>query len=140
MNKTTVLTIVMVSVAAGFSLTAIANEKPSPDFQNVMKSNAATNMALKGHVSAKDYDAIAADAATFKANYSKIEAFWTAKKADDAIALAKAGAKGAADLEIAAKAKNDEGIAAATTAIGGTCAGCHKQHREQLPDKTYEIK
>ena len=140
MNKRIILRVVMFIAPVWFGLAAIANEKPSADFQNVMKSNAATNMALKGHVSAKDYDAIVADAATFKGNFAKIEAFWTEKKVDDAIAAAKAGAKGAADLEIAAKAKNDEGITAATTAIGGTCAACHKQHREQLPDKTYEIK
>ena len=77
---------------------------------------------------------------TFKAEFAKIEAFWTAKKVDDAVALAKTAAKGAADLEIAAKAKNDEGITAASTAIGGTCSGCHTAHREQLPDKSYEIK
>jgi hypothetical protein len=85
-------------------------------------------------------DAIAADAATVKANFAKIEAFWTAKKVDDAITFAKTGATGAADLETAAKAKNDAGIASANMAIGGTCGGCHRAHREQLPDKSYEIK
>jgi cytochrome c556 len=140
MSNRTVLPVVMVMATIGLGITAIANEKPTAEFQSIMKSNSATNMALKEHVSAKNYDAIAADAATFKANFTKIEAFWTAKKVDDAIALAKTGAKGAADLEMAAKAKNDDGITAATSAIGGTCAGCHKMHREQLPDKTYEIK
>ena len=28
----------------------------------------------------------------------------------------------------------------AVAAVTGTCGACHKQNREQLPDKTYEIK
>jgi cytochrome c556 len=117
-----------------------ANEKPTADFQAAMKSNGATNGALRMHVMAKDYDAIVKDADTLKANYAKVEPFWAAKKADDAIALAKKGAMAAADLETAARAKNDEQIGAAAMALGSTCQGCHMAHREQLPDKTFEIK
>ena len=127
---------------AGFGLSLAANDKPTPEFQNIMKSNAATNgaMGLRAHITAKDYDAIAKDAATFKENFSKIEAFWTQKKVDDAIKLAKTGHEGAEDLEKAAKAKDDAGIMAAQMKIGATCGGCHMAHREQLPDKTFEIK
>ncbi len=138
MRRTVELALVMVVVA--FGLSVVAQEKPTADFQNVMKSNGATNMALGMHIMAKDYAGIAADAATLKANYAKIEAFWTAKKADDAIAISKTGVQGATDLETAAKAMNDDGIAAARKAVGGTCAGCHMAHRTQLPDKTFEIK
>ena len=138
MRRTIVPAVVM--VVAVFGLGIIAAEKPTPEFQNVMKSNGATNGALRMHITAKDYDAIVADAVTLKDNYAKIEAFWTAKKVDDAIASAKAGAKGAADLEIAAKAKSDDGIAAASKVVASTCGSCHMAHREQLPDKTFEIK
>ena len=140
MHRMIALSLGTIVAVAGFGLGLAANEKPTPEFQNIMKSNGATNAALRMHVQAKDYDGIAADAATLKANYAKIETFWTAKKVDDAIAFAKSGAKGAADLETAAKAKNDEGVAAASRAVASTCAGCHMAHREQLPDKTYEIK
>ena len=132
----------LLTMAIAFGLTALANEKPTTEFQNIMKSNAATNgaMGLRAHITAKDYDAIAKDAATFKENFSKIEAFWTQKKVDDAVKLAKTGHEGAEDLEKAAKAKDDAGIMAAQMKIGGTCGGCHMAHREQLPDKTFEIK
>ncbi len=140
MHRTVVLALAMVAGVAALGLSVIANEKPTAEFQNLMKSNSAANGALRTHVGAKDYDAIAADAITLKDNYAKIEAFWTAKKVDDAIAFAKTGSKGAADLEVAAKAKNDEGIAAASKAVASTCGGCHMAHREQLPDKTFEIK
>jgi len=56
----------LLTMAIAFGLTALANEKPTTEFQNIMKSNAATNgaMGLRAHITAKDYDAIAKDAAT----------------------------------------------------------------------------
>ena len=132
----------LLTAAFVFGLNVMANEKPTPEFQELMKSNAAAagQTGLRGHVPAKDYDAIAKDAATLKANFAKIEAFWTQKKVEDAIKLSKDGGKAAADLETAAKAKDDAGITAAMGKITPTCGGCHTAHREQLPDKTYEIK
>lgn len=125
-----------------FSFGVMANEKPTPEFQDLMKSNSAANgpTGLRAHVPAKDYEAIAKDAAILKANYAKISAFWTKKNVDDAIAFAKDGGLAAAALETAANAKDDAGITAAMAKLAPTCAGCHTAHREQLPDKTYEIK
>jgi len=105
-----------------------------------MKNLAAANQGMRGDVTNKDYAAIEKHAATYKASFTVANAFWTAKKADDAIKLANDGLKGAAELDTAAKAKNDEGIAMAQRGIGATCRGCHMAHREQLPDMTYEIK
>ena len=129
-------------MAIAFGLTALANEKPTMEFQTIMRSNAATNgaMGLRAHITAKDYDAIAKDAATFKENFSKIETFWTQKKVDDAVKFAKTAHEAAEDLEKAAKAKDDAAIMTAQMKIGATCGGCHMAHREQLPDKTFEIK
>ena len=127
-------------VVAVFGLSVVANEKPTPEFQNIMKATGAANGMLRMHIMAKDYDAIAVDAAALKDNFAKIEAYWTAKKVDDAIAFAKTGTKGATDLETAAKAKSDDGIAAANKVAASACGGCHMAHREALPDKTFEIK
>lgn len=132
--------LVAVAVAAIVGLTVIANEKPTPEYQTAMKNLGTANQGLRGDITNKDYAAIEKHAATFKASFTVADAFWKAKKADDAIKLTADGLKGAADLEAAAKAKNDEGIAAARGTIGATCRGCHMAHREQLPDMTYEIK
>ena len=140
MRRTLVLS--TVALATVFGLNVVANEKPTADFQNLMKSNAAASgpMGLRGHVPAKDYDAIAKDAATLKGNFDKIEEFWTKKKVDDAVTFAKNGKKAADDLEKAAKAKDDAAVTAANTALTGTCGGCHMAHRERLPDMSFEIK
>ena len=130
--------VVCAAVVVGF--TVMANEKPTPEYQTAMKNNGAANMALRGNITNKDYAAIEGNAATFKASFTVAKAFWTAKKADDAIKLSDDGLKGAAALDVAAKAKNDEGITAARGTIGATCRGCHMVHRETLPDMTFEIK
>lgn len=130
----------MLAMTAVAALTVMAAEKPPEAHVKLMKDTNTAAGALRGHVQAKDYDAIAADAATLKTMFADIEKFWTARKTDDAIGFAKAGAKGAIDLETAAKAKNEEGVASAARAVNGTCMGCHTAHRERLPDGTSEIK
>src|SRR5262249_25733481 len=96
--------------------------------------------ALRGHVQAKDYDAIAADAAALKKLLAETEVFWTTRKVDDAIGFSKTGVKAAADLEAAASSRNEEGIATAARAVNLTCQGCHTAHRERLPDGSSAIK
>jgi cytochrome c556 len=125
-------------VVLGFTIRA--NEKPSESYQKAMKDLGAANQSLRNNVTAKDYDAIAKDAATFKASFAVAQAFWTGKQVDDAMKLAQDGAKAAADLETAAKAKSEEGVAAAQRAVGATCASCHMAHRDRLQDGTFEIK
>ena len=132
----------LLAFAVLFGLNVLANEKPTMEFMDLMKSNAAATgpIGLRGHVNAKDYDAIAKDGATLKENFAKIGAFFAAKKWDDAVAFAKAGGKAAGDLETAAKAHDDAGIASAQMAVAPACGGCHMAHRERLPDMTNEIK
>src|ERR1043165_5346975 len=115
-------------MAAGI-ITVMAGEKPPADYVKVMKDTKTAAPALRGHVTAKDYDAVAADAASLKTYFADTEKFWTARKTEDAIGFSKTGAKAAADLETAAKAKNDDGIAAAARGLTGTCQGCHPAHR-----------
>ena len=38
------------------------------------------------------------------------------------------------------RAKNDQGLLSAQTAVNATCAACHKAHRERLPDGHFEVK
>jgi len=143
----------------GFGIAVWATEKPPKDFQDLMKSNGSiidislgtvgnntggaaseTQASLRAHMRAKDYEGIAKDAATLKANFTKIDAFWVARKVDDAIAFSKAAVKASTDLETAAKAKDDAKVSASASAVAATCRGCHQAHRAmQLVDRTFEI-
>jgi cytochrome c556 len=126
--------------AAAFSLAVIASEKAPDSYVKNMKDTNAAAQSLRKNVEAKDYAAIAKDAATLKTLFGNTETFWTERKADDAVGFAKTGQKAAGDLEEAAKAKNEEGVMAANKALTGTCKSCHDAHRERLPDGSSEIK
>src|SRR5262245_54718059 len=118
----------------------VANEKPPAEYVKAMKEINSANQALRSHLKEKDYDAIAKDAAALKPPFEAGLKFWSDKKVEDATGWAKEALKAAEDLEAAAKAKNDDGIAAAQRALGGTCRTCHTAHRAQTADGAYEIK
>ncbi len=125
----------------------LASEKPTPEYQSAMKALATAAQDLRGHVKEvesagayPDYTLIEKDAAALKAAFGPVLAFWTARKTDDAIVIARSGLKGVEDLEKAVKDKSYDTLVLAATAIGGTCASCHMAHRERLPDGTFEIK
>jgi cytochrome c556 len=133
------LSMLAVTVALGINLLA-ANEKPSDAMKAVMNANAAANTSARAAAKAMDYDTLVKDAGSYRANLAYIDAYMSHKKMDAAATIAKNGMKAAMDLETAAAAKNQAGVDTALTAVTGTCGACHKQFREQLPDKTYEIK
>lgn len=124
-----------------FGLSVAANEKPPADFQQAMKENGATLQKLAKDIEAKDYDSIAAGAATLKKNFmGPIGKYFTDHKSEAALKKCNEAHAAADNLEKAAKAKNDTSIAETRKAMQSACGSCHMAHREQLPDKTYEIK
>jgi cytochrome c556 len=127
-------------VVAALGLAVVASEKAPDSYIKNMKDTNAASQSLRKNVEAKDYDAVAKDAATLKGLFSSTEEFWTKRNADDAVTAAKAGVKSATDLETAAKAKDAAAVADAAKAVNATCKTCHDAHRERLPDGTSEIK
>jgi hypothetical protein len=133
------LSVLAVAGALSVSLLA-ANEKPSDAMKAVMNANAAANADLRMHQKQGDFAAIMNDLGTYKANFAYIDAFFTHKKMDAAAQIAKGGMKAAMDLEASAMKKDAAAVEKGVAAVTGTCGACHKQFREQLPDKSYEIK
>ena len=115
-------------------------EAPPETYVKTMKDIAAAQTALRTHATAKDYDNIAKDAATFSTLFGQTGAFWQPRQTADAIGFVTAGTKASDELAAAAKGKNDDAVAAASRAIGATCQGCHAAHRQRLPDGSYAIK
>ena len=131
----------MLAVTVAFSINLFAaNEKPSDAMKAVMNGNTAANAAVREAAKAGNFDGVLAQVANYKTSMAWIDAYFTHKKMDAAATIAKGGAKAAMDLEAAATAKDQAAVDKAVTAVTGTCGACHKQFREQLPDKTYEIK
>lgn len=130
-----VLSVTMIGVAP-----IGAGEQPPDSYVKLMKDTNAAVQSLRGHVQSKDYEGMTADAAALKKLFADTEAFWTARKADDAIGFAKTAGKAASGLEAAARARNEDGVATAARTLNGTCMGCHTAHRARLPDGRSEIK
>ena len=140
MNRTMKFAAACLTVALGVAVAA-ANEKAPEGYVKAMKAIGDTNGKLRGLVTAKDYDGIAAAAAGLKPSVELAGKYWADKKVEDATKLSTDVAKAVADLEKAAKAKDDAGITAAAGVIGASCRTCHMAHRsEKLPDGSYEIK
>jgi hypothetical protein len=143
------LSLVLPSIAAapfaGAPLATAASsrrrvEKPTPEMRAIMQSNAGVDAALRAHTKEKDYGAIVQDAATYKQNFAYIAVFWANQQADAALTISTRGLAAAIELEAAALGKDDGAVEKAMAALADTCDACHKEHREQLADKTYAIR
>ncbi len=134
------LTLCAAALYGLFGFAVLASEKPPDSYAKNMKETNAAAQALGKSLAAKDYEAIAKQAATLKTLFDNTLSFWEERKADDAIGFAKSGSKAAADLEAAAKARNADGVASAGKTVQGICKTCHDVHRERMPDGTSEIK
>lgn len=129
-------------------------EKPPADFQALMRSNngvmsvdgrggegtgtgsvASGGFFLPGTLSvnlaeaSQNWEAAAKDAATLKANFAAIEAFFVARKDEDATAIAREGAKHVLALEQAAAKKSRSDAVRAQIGIADACRQCHIGHR-----------
>jgi hypothetical protein len=117
---------------------AITSEE---DYSKTMKDVAQNNMAMRKAIGATPSEADAAAAATrLQALFKDVQAYWEDKKVEDATTFARNAGAAAQSISTALAAHD---MAAANTAAGTLaqqCAGCHKEHREQLPDKTFKMK
>jgi hypothetical protein len=118
----------------------VRRERPTQEMQALMASNTAASAALASHIKEKDYDAIVKDAAILEQNFAETDAFWTERKISGALIIARSGLKAASNLQAAALARDERAIEKAAAEVAGTCGACHKPYREQLPDKSYEIR
>src|SRR5581483_7757935 len=75
--------------AVTFGLTVFAAEKPPESYVKNMKETNAAAQELRKNVDAKDYDAIAKQAATLKTLFATTQTFWEERKMDDAVTVAK---------------------------------------------------
>ena len=118
-------------VVFAVGITAQAN-LTMEEHAKIMKANGqaaqATNKALGSGVVA---DA-KAGVATLRTNYTNLQAFYAAKKKDDAVALIKSALASLDEVDKALSAATPDIMAAqgALKMFQGSCGGCHKQYRD----------
>ena len=135
MNKTLNFVLAF-SLGAAITLLA-AGEQDHPKWMKAVKT--ACDNTKKG-IEAKDAEAVAKEAKTLAASYKTIGAFYADRGTADAAEMCKNAGSSIADLSAAADAKDFDKASASLKALMGSCAGCHKAHREKGEDGMYKIK
>jgi cytochrome c556 len=134
-----VVGVLILAVTMGLSAQKV-KKVSDEDYSKAMKEIGPLMQTLRKNVEAGNAADAAKDAARLEVLFRDSQAYWEARKTEDAIAAAKLAVTAAGDAAKAASANNMAKLGEATKTLGGTCMGCHNAHRERLPDGTYRIK
>lgn len=110
------------------------------DFVAWMKTTGGTMGKLKKELDAKALPDAAKDAASLQVVFKHVEDYFAKTNTADAVTSSQEAEAAAKKLAEAAGAGDADGAAAGLKAVQGTCGGCHKAHREKLPEGGYKIK
>jgi cytochrome c556 len=131
----------LLAVCAAAAIAASLRADVDPAYQTAMKTAAAACQRLKKNVDAKaNPEEMAKDAEEVAQNFRKMGGYWKQKQVDDAMQASREAFGAAMAISKAAKAGNMDEAAAQFKTLSGTCAGCHKAHRDKNADGTYSMK
>lgn len=109
-------------------------------FDKVMKAIGPANAALRKGLDASNAELVRTNAAILKKSLAETEAFWKARRKNDAEKFAVEARKAVELIELAAAAGKWEDVKTHANTLGQQCAGCHGVYRERLEDGSFAIK
>ena len=131
------------AVTALATAVVVAQKVTTPEeldkaMKRIAPAQAATNKAIQS----SSWADAKAQVAIVKQTLMDTESFWTANKKDDAVAMLKDSIAKVTAVEQALNAPtpDQQAVLAAFKQVGATCAGCHKQYREQDANQQYQLK
>lgn len=113
------------------------------EYTTLMKTNAQANGAMNKAIGSASYADAKMQVATLRTNYMALQAFWSDKKKDDALAIVKDGLTrlDALDKTLSAATVDQMAAQAAAKEFGGaTCGACHKLYREGDAQSGFKFK
>ncbi|MDH4065076.1 MAG: hypothetical protein OEW19_11800 [Acidobacteriota bacterium] len=110
------------------------------DFDKLMKSVGQTVGSMRKNMEGQMGSAVAADAKKMADLQKNNAAFWSARKADDAVEWATSAMNHAMEIDKAVAANNMASAAEHMKMMMGTCGQCHMKYRDKAADGTYMIK
>jgi cytochrome c556 len=125
------------------STVAVAQKVTNPEeLDKAMKKIAPAQAATGKAIQSMAWADAKAQVAIVKQALMDTEGFWTANKKDDAVTLLKDSIAKVTAVETALNAPmpDQQAVLAAFKQVGATCAGCHKQYREQDENQQYRLK
>ena len=128
MKKTIVLPVLL---ALGLAVCVVA--QTDADYSGWMKDIAKTKGGIKKGIDSKSNTDVADGATHMAGLFKQVGGFWAAKKASDAVTIAKNAETASNDLAAAAKAGDDAKMASSFATVGAACGACHMAHRDGAP-------
>ena len=109
------------------------------DYEAAMKQINMTNIDAEGHIDAMYWPEMTDAVGALEKLFARVEAFWDARQAEKAAALAGDALKAVSALSQATGAQDQEAARRALRDLRGVCQSCHQEFREQTADG-YRIK
>ena len=120
------------SLAAGQTMAKLAIATDA-DYSTTMKDVQTQNGALRKALTAASEADVTAAAAKLETDFKNVQAYWEAKKVEDATTAAKNAVAAVQAISKAAAAHDMAAATAALPALTATCGGCHMAHRSPPP-------
>jgi cytochrome c556 len=137
------LTYMTVALIALAGTAALAQKVTNPEeLDKTMKRIAPAQGAAGKAIQSMSWADAKTQVAVVKQALMDSENFWTINKKDDAVAMVKDSIAKVTAVEqaLSAPTPDQQTILAAFKQVGGTCAACHKQYREQDEAQQYRLK
>jgi Cytochrome C' len=122
---------------------ALAQKVTTPDeLDKAMKRIAPAQGAANKAIQSMAWGDAKSQIAVVKQSLADTESFWAANKKDDAVKMLKDSIAKVTAVEeaVSAPTPDQQAVLAAFKQVGGTCAACHKQYREQDENMNYRLK
>lgn len=132
----------LVVTALAGSVVAAQKVTNADELDKAMKRIAPAQAATNKAIQSMSWADAKAQVAIVKQTLTDTESFWTANKKDDAVTMLKDSIAKVSAVEQALNAPmpDQQAVLAAFKQVGATCAGCHKQYREQDENQQYRLK
>jgi cytochrome c556 len=130
------------TLAFAVSLAAQAPAKiaSDADYMATMKEVGSLNGTMVKAIKAGDAAEAGKAAAQLSVLFKNVHGYWSDKKVADATTAASTAMTALADIQKALKANDMAAAETARTTLAAQCMGCHKEHREKLPEGGFRIK
>jgi uncharacterized protein YcnI len=126
--------------AQAASTMPMAKTMSDADYSKAMKDINTAFMSLQRANASMNHSQGEKDAQALSDAFKNVQAYWEAKKVDDAVTFAK-GAVAAAEATVKASGVMDmTTLTSSQQKLTASCAGCHMAHRTRNADNTYSMK
>jgi len=133
---------VLFTIAFAVSLAAQAPAKivSETDYSAAMKEIGSLNGELTKAIKGGDAAAAGKAVPRMETVFKSVQAYWADKKVADATTAAQTAVTSLGAISKALAANDMTAAEAARTTLAAQCMGCHKEHREKLPEGGFKMK